>query len=82
VDYPQNDFITTDLTFTKVWLHLVSEDTLKLIIQVYLKTGNYSLDSKLYGQYISNIETVEIVKKHKELQRIAVKKQNRSGRRM
>lgn len=74
VDYPQNDFITTDLTFTKVWLHLVSEDTLKLIIQVYLKTGNYSLDSKLYSQYISNIETVETVKKHKELQRIAVKK--------
>ena len=74
MDYPQNDFITTDLTFTKVWLHLISEDTLKLIIQVYLKAGNYSLDSKLYGQYISNIETVEIVKKHKELQRIAVKK--------
>lgn len=74
MDYPQNDFITTDLTFTKVWLHLISEDTLKLILQVYLKTGNYSLDSKLYGQYISNIETIEIVKKHRELQRIAAKK--------
>jgi hypothetical protein len=74
VDYPQNDFIATDLTFAKVWLHLVSEDTLKLIIQVYLKTGNYSLDSKLYSEYISNVKTIEIVEKHRELQRIAVRK--------
>jgi len=74
VDYPQNDFIATDLTFAKVWFHLVSEDALKLIIQVYLKTGSYSLDSKLYSEYISNIETLEIVKEYEELQRIAVKK--------
>jgi SHS2 domain-containing protein len=74
VDYPQNDFIATDLAFAKVWFHLVSEDVLKLIIQVYLKTGSYSLDSKLYSEYISNIEAAEIVRKYRELQRIAVKK--------
>ncbi len=77
VDYPENDFIATDLAIAKVWFQHVDVETLHLLIQSYLKTGTYSLDSKLYGKFITDIYNLDILKKYKSLTKIAEEKARR-----
>jgi len=77
VDYPENDFTATDLAIAKVWFKHVDTETLHLLTRSYLKSGTYSLDSKLYGEFVANVYNLDILKKYKSLAKIAEEKAKR-----